>query len=136
MTQNKWHKDGDKPTNGEIFIFGSNTCGIHGAGAALEAHKNYGAIYRLGIGLHGQSYAVATLDSAFEKVPLALIKIQVDVLFDEILIKDCDEKQWFITRIGCGLAGFKDEEIAPMFFYFTRIKQVSLPEVWKPFLEQ
>lgn len=127
----QWHVDGTAADTKEIFVFGSNTAGYHIGGAAKEAAENYGAIDGISIGYSGNSYAIATLDSAFKQVPIGLIKMQVINLFDNA--KD-NGARFFITRIGCGIAGFKDSEIAPLFKEFIWLLNVSLPQTWKEFL--
>lgn len=98
-----------------IFVFGSNTQGIHGAGAALAAKNLHGAIQGIPMGLQGNSYAIITkhLPGGERSVALGFIKLQVatfisyTALFPNVIFS--------VTRIGCGHAGFKEEEIAPMF---------------------
>ena len=92
----------------EIFVFGSNLAGHHAGGAARIAHRKFGAISGQGVGLQGQSYAIPTMQGGVET-----IKPYVD---DFILFtKEHKELIFLVTRIGCGIAGFKDEEIAPLF---------------------
>lgn len=96
-----------------IFVFGSNLSGIHGAGAALFAKQNHGAIYGVGVGRQGNSYAIPTKDWQIQTLPLSAIKPYV-----EEFIKYATENptlEFQVTRIGCGLAGYKNEDIAPMF---------------------
>lgn len=129
----KWHKDGEAPTAAnQIFVFGSNLAGRHGAGAAKYALDNCGARYGVALGLFGNSYAIATLDESFQKVSLNLISQQVNLLLRSINDHYADSGL-FITRIGCGLAGFNDEEIAPIFSHFTQHYFVSLPDTWKKY---
>ena len=73
-------KDGSKPKGEEVFVFGSNLAGIHGAGAALEAYKNYGARLYYGIGWYGNSFAIPTKDINIRTLPLSEIKKYVDFL--------------------------------------------------------
>lgn len=96
-----------------VFVFGSNLMGKHGAGAAKYAVAKLGAIYRREVGRQGCSYAIPTLDRILTKLPLEEIKKHVDE-FIQYAIEHNDE-DFFLTRIGTGLAGFRDEEIAPMF---------------------
>jgi hypothetical protein len=96
-----------------IFVFGSNLAGRHGKGAALHARRNCGAIYGQGTGRQGQSYAIPTKDKQIRTLPLYLIAAYVgDFLF---YANSHPELQFVVTRIGCGLAGYRDEQIAPMF---------------------
>lgn len=97
----------------EIFVFGSNLAGRHGKGAALFARQNHGAIYGQGIGLQGSSYAIPTKDSNIRTLPLDDIERHVYIFLE--FAKSHPEMIFNITRIGCGLAGYKDYQIAPMF---------------------
>lgn len=107
---------GDKmfvPGPKRVFVFGSNKAGIHGAGAALTAHKMYGAVLGQGEGMQGSSYAIPTKDEALETLPLFEISDCVS-RFLEFARKNYD-LSFFVTRIGCGLAGYDDRDIGPMF---------------------
>ena len=108
----------------EVFVFGSNRAGRHGAGAAKIAMK-WGAKYGSPYGRHGQTYAIATLDERFRKVPLADIAGEVAQF---IAHADHNPQDVFIvTEIGCGLAGFSIAEIAPL-FNWPSILSVRLPQ--------
>lgn len=96
-----------------IFVFGSNLAGRHGKGAAQEAHRKHGAIYGNGHGRQGNSYAIPTKDEKLKTLPLDKIKEYVDIFLDYALVHP--ELLFKVTAIGCGLAGYKPEEIAPMF---------------------
>lgn len=97
----------------DVFVFGSNEGGFHGAGSALEAMKNHGAIYGKGWGLHGDSFAIPTKDHAFRVLPINQI---ADYVFRFVRFAKANPGMRFnIVAIGCGLAGFKPEQIAPMF---------------------
>ena len=96
-----------------IFVFGSNLAGIHGAGAALQAVKEYGAIYGHGIGRQGSSYGIPTKGHGIQTLPLG--NIGEHVLDFLSYAREHGDEEFFVTRIGCGLAGYKDEDIAPMF---------------------
>lgn len=103
-----------------IFVFGSNTEGRHGKGAALEARLYHGAIYGQASGLQGDSYAIITKDlkKGRRSIPLVLIETQVKALL--ALAKSVHDKIgnstiFRVTPIGCGLAGYTPKEIAPMF---------------------
>lgn len=99
--------------NKRIFVFGSNLAGRHGKGAALDAMKNYGAKYGVGEGLTGLSYAIPTKDENIRTRSLESIKISVDKFIE--FAKNNQDLRFFVTRIGCGLAGYSDEQIGPMF---------------------
>lgn len=103
---------GDNPV---IFVFGSNLGGYHGLGAAQAALLWHGAIYGQGIGREGNSYAIPTKDRSLAVLPLTEVAQHVSTFLDYARQHPADEFQ--VTRIGCGYAGFKDEEIAPLFAY-------------------
>lgn len=96
-----------------IFVFGSNEAGIHGAGAARHALEEWGAIRGKGHGPYGTSYALPTKDHQIRSLPLPAIQNYATVF--KAYAKAAPELLFKVTRVGCGLAGFKDSEIAPMF---------------------
>lgn len=104
----------------EVFVFGSNLQGSHG-GAQLVARKLFGAIMGQGVGLQGQSYAIPTMQGGVET-----IKPYVDEFTE--FAKNHPELTFYVTRIGCGIAGFKDEQIAPLFNAAYDLTNVVLPE--------
>jgi hypothetical protein len=110
----------------EIFVFGSNLAGVHGAGAAKLAMK-FGAVYGRGIGFSGQTYALPTKDAKIMTLPLHEINKYVNDFL--ITCYQHPEKKFLLTRVGCGLAGYFDEEIAPMFVGYP--ENVIIPENWK-----
>lgn len=124
-----YHIDGTTPQNKEIFVFGSNLAGVHGAGAAREALK-YGAVMGRGIGPEGQSYAIPTKDMQIESLDLKTIEEYVLDFIECASINS--HKKFFVTRIGCGLAGYRDEQIAPMFRGAPL--NCNFPETWRQFL--
>jgi hypothetical protein len=128
----KYHKDGTLPENGEIFVFGSNESGIHGAGAAKVAREKFGAIMGYGKGLNGQSYGIATKDAKVEARDFELIKRDIKIFVVYTGISSKTDTHWFVTRIGCGLAGYKDEQIAPL---FKDAVNCSFAEEWRPYFE-
>ncbi len=97
----------------EIFVFGSNLSGIHGAGAARLAFDRFGAVWGVGVGHQGKSYALPTKDKDIETLPLEEIKKYVDQFLD--YAKSHLEFTFLVTKIGTGLAGYYIEDIAPMF---------------------
>ena len=99
--------------NKKVFVFGSNLAGRHGKGAALTAYRSHGAIYGQGMGMQGNSYAIPTKDEEINTLPLNKIKQYVDVFLKFAMLNP--EMKFEVTRIGCGLAGYEDHEIAPMF---------------------
>lgn len=96
-----------------VFVFGSNLAGRHGKGAALWARQHRGAIYGQGIGMQGNSYAIPTKTASLRSLPLNLIKWHVDEF--RCFARMNAERTFEVTPIGCGLAGYKPEDIAPMF---------------------
>lgn len=97
----------------EIFVFGSNEAGRHGAGAAKVALQQHGARLGIGCGHQGSSYAIPTKDYRIQTLPLDKIKEYVDQFIQ--YAKDNPELQFKVTKIGCGLAGLRDIDVAPMF---------------------
>ena len=97
----------------EIFVFGSNLAGRHGAGAALFALQHHGAIYGVGDGLQGSSYAIPTKDFRMRTLPLVEISGYVEGF--KAFARMSADMVFNVTRIGCGLAGYTDSDIAPMF---------------------
>ncbi len=117
----------------EIFVFGSNLSGIHGAGAAKTALK-WGAIIGQPIGIQGKTYAIPTKDKFIKKtLSIAEIKIFVDEFIE--YAKNNDNLTFFVTEIGCGLAGLKHEVVAPLFIYAVELENVYLPEKFWNILE-
>lgn len=107
----------------EIFVFGSNLEGRHVGGAARIAYDKFGAIWGQGIGLQGKSYAIPTMHG-----PISTIKPYVDefIEFAKMYSSYC----FLLTRIGCGIAGFRDEEVAPLFIEALNVQNIYLPKVW------
>lgn len=115
----------------EIFVFGSNLSGIHGAGAAKIAVDNFGAVYGKGIGMYGNSYAIPTKDENVMTLPLSKIEVYVN---DFIKFAEQNPKYNFIvTKIGCGLAGFLVRNIAPLFKDALDMKNIILPKEFVDF---
>ena len=108
----------------EVFVFGSNLAGMHGGGAARVAWKNFGAVMGCGVGLRGQSYAIPTMQGGVETIRpyvadfIAFARAHPELFF-------------YVTRIGCGIAGFRDKEIAPLFHEAVGLPNVCLPESFK-----
>ena len=105
----------------EVFVFGSNLAGMHGGGAAYAAFKKFGAIWGRGVGLQGQSYAIPTMQGGVET-----IKPYVDEFID--FARSRPDLFFYVTRIGCGIAGFADAEIAPLFAAARTVPNICLPE--------
>lgn len=110
-----------------IFVFGSNLAGRHGKGAAKFALEHCGAIYGCGEGMQGQSYAIPTKDHHLRTLPLNQIQYHVNLFIEWARLQP--ELQFQVTRIGCGLAGYTDKDIAPMFK--DAPQNCHLPEGWR-----
>ncbi len=104
----------------EIFVFGSNLAGMHGGGAARQAVRHFGAIMGQGEGLQGQSYAIPTMQGGVET-----IKPYTDAFL--VFAQQHPELHFLVTRIGCGIAGFRVSQIAPLFAGALKMTNVSLP---------
>ncbi len=104
----------------EIFVFGSNLGGFHGGGAARLAHRLFGAVWGQGVGLQCQSYAIPTMQGGVET-----IRPYVDDFIE--FAKNHQAYKFLVTRIGCGIAGFRDEEIAPLFAEAIDVENIILP---------
>ena len=105
----------------DIFVFGSNLQGFHSGGAARTAYRRFGAVWGQGVGPQGQSYAIPTMFDSVEK-----IKPYVDQFID--LAREWDQNTFYVTRIGCGIAGFTDRQIAPLFKDALKLYNVRLPK--------
>jgi hypothetical protein len=101
------------PLSNRIFVFGSNLAGRHGKGAALAAQHWHGAIYGQGEGLQGRSYAIPTKDARLRTLPLEWVHYYVLRFLD--FAQAHPELVFRVTPIGCGLAGYRPEQIAPFF---------------------
>ena len=107
----------------EIFVFGSNLKGMHGGGAAYIAYRKFGAVMGQGVGLQGQSYAIPTMQGGVET-----IKPYVDEFI--AFAKEHQNLTFLVTRIGCGIAGFTDDEISPLFEKAHDVENIVLPPNW------
>ena len=112
----------------EVFVFGSNLAGMHGGGAAYVAWRQFGAVMGCGVGLRGQSYAIPTMQGGVET-----IKPHVDEFIS--FSGQHPELFFYVTRIGCGIAGFRDKEIAPLFSEALHRNNICLPETFVKVLE-
>ncbi|TWV12671.1 hypothetical protein FQ707_08745 [Bacteroidaceae bacterium HV4-6-C5C] len=108
-------------SSNEIFVFGSNLAGSHGGGAALLAWKKWGAIWGQAAGLQGQTYGIPTMHGG----PQA-IQPYVETFID--FAKKHQELTFLVTEIGCGIAGFTPQEIAPLFKNAINISNIYLPK--------
>ena len=111
----------------EVFVFGSNLAGMHGGGAARMAYEHFGAEWGVGVGPTGQCYAIPTMQGGIDT-----IRPYVDEFI--VYAKQHSDKRFLVTRIGCGIAGFTDEEIAPLFREALAIPNIALPQLWHSIL--
>ena len=107
---------------GEVFVFGSNIQGAHGGGAAWFAHKHFGAEWGVGEGLTGHTYALPTMEGK-------------DAMKDAVnrfiaCARQHPELTFLVTAVGCGIAGYTPEEVAPLFKEATSLENVYLPQVF------
>jgi hypothetical protein len=115
----------------EVFVFGSNLAGIHGAGAARIAARKFGATYGEGVGMRGQSYAIPTKDHEIQTMPILRIAPYVEQFLEFAASRS--HLTFLVTQVGCGLAGYTPSDIAPLFTSLTIPENVTLPEVfWNP----
>ena len=112
----------------EIFVYGSNTQGRHGKGAALIAKNKFGAIYGQARGLQGQSYAIVTKELRKNYLPVTLEEIKEGIDNFLIFVNNNKELTFYVVELGCNLAYFTVEEIAPLFKDFSKLSNVYLPE--------
>lgn len=105
----------------EVFVFGSNLRGIHAGGAARLAHEQWGAVWGQGVGLQGQTYAIPTMHGGVEAIRPY---VEEFIRFAEAH----PEQVFLVTEIGCGIAGFTPDEIAPLFAAAVPVQNVFLPE--------
>lgn len=114
----------------QVFVFGSNTAGAHAAGAAKHAWAKKGAVYGRGYGHFGESFAIPTKDDNIDSLSLDLITCFVAGF---LAYATCKRKlNFMVTRIGCGLAGYTDAQIAPMFIGAP--KNCMFDRAWEPWL--
>lgn len=113
----------------DIFVFGSNLQGRHSGGAARVAYDKFGAVWGQGVGLQGQSYAIPTMQGGVDT-----IKPYVDRFI--ALAREWDQNTFYVTRIGCGIAGFTDEEIAPLFDKAYDLYNIRLPKSFADIIER
>lgn len=113
----------------EVFVFGSNLQGFHGGGAAAAALRHFGAVWGQGVGLQGQSYAIPTMQGGVET-----IRPYVEEFIR--LARERRDLTFYVTRIGCGIAGFTDEEIAPLFADTLGDENIVLPREFVEALRQ
>jgi O-acetyl-ADP-ribose deacetylase (regulator of RNase III) len=113
----------------EVFVFGSNLQGMHAGGAARIAHERFGAVWGQGVGMQGQSYAIPTMQGGVETIE-PYVEEFMDYAFRH------RELTFLVTRIGCGIAGFTAEEIAPLFLKVIDLENVILPKDFVEIMHQ
>lgn len=123
----RFHKDNIIPKGDWVWVFGSNKAGRHGKGAAKVAHVSFQAAYGVGHGATGNAYAISTKDKGLRLLDITDVSANVCEFLH--FAKCHSEKSFFVTRIGCGLAGFDDKQIAPLFM--DAPENCSLPEEWQ-----
>lgn len=111
----------------DIFVFGSNLAGMHGAGSALHAKRFYGAVEGVGEGLTGAAYAIPTKSAKLNVLSLTQIKIHVHTFL--AFARAHTDLRFNVVAIGCGLAGYRPEQIAPMFAGYP--SNVVLPKEFR-----
>lgn len=117
-----------------VFVFGSNYAGRHGAGAAKLASWYFGAVFGegQGFGIQNRSYAIPTKDERIQTLPLEIILGHVEIFTAATHDELHQAKTFFVTKVGCGLAGYTSEDIAPM---FSKTRSCVFPQSWRKFLE-
>lgn len=113
--------------DGEVFVFGSNKEGMHGSGAARIVYEEFGAEWGVGAGMTGQCYAIPTMDRSID-----IIHRHADDF--TAYAREHPELTFLVTRIGCGIAGWRDSEIAPLFEEASALDNVALPEEFRDVL--
>ena len=115
-----------------IFVFGSNLSGRHGAGAALTAYRHWGAVPGVGWGRTGMAYAIPTKDGRLDVLPLSEIQKHVEIFLAYAGANKSSHKDFsltfLVTAVGCGLAGYSDWDVAPLFA--SAPDNCILPEGW------
>lgn len=111
----------------QIFVFGSNMAGQHLGGAARQAHEQFGAEMGIGEGITGQCYAFPTLERDFNKREIRSLEASRDRLYSTC--RSLPEKEFLLTKVGCGIAGYPEEEMKNLFV--DAPKNLILPEEWR-----
>lgn len=127
--ERRWHRDNHDHKQDDVFVFGSNLSGIHGGGAAYYARQVLGAVIGDGVGRTGRCYAIPTKNEDIsETLSLDDIRVFVRGFLAHATMRPMET--FFVTRIGCGLAGLTNEEVAPLFA--DAPMNCVLPELWAP----
>lgn len=109
----------------QIFVFGSNEFGWHGAGAAKMA-VHFGAVIGVGFGMQGNTFAIPTKDWNVKTLPIEVIKFYVDRFL--VFARNLPDLEFLVTAVGCGLAGYSTKDIAPLFKEAITIENIHLPK--------
>ena len=117
----------------EIFVFGSNLAGIHGAGAAKTAYREFGAELHVGEGMTGRCYAIPTKDEKLRARPIEYIGYSILKFINTA--KRRQDLTFLVTPVGCGLAGFTVEQIAPWFAEARCAKNIVLPPEFSEYID-
>ena len=114
--------------NKEVFVFGSNIHGMHGGGAARFAYEHFGAEWGVGEGLTGQCYALPTMEGSesFRQAVARFIQCA----------KENPSLTFLVTSVGCGIAGYSEEQVAPWFADASQLDNVYLPDSFWQVLEK
>jgi len=128
-----FHIDGTRPAPSAMtyWVFGSNLAGVHGKGAAEVAVRLFHAKLGCGAGFAGHSFAIPTKDSQLRPLPLEHIRTYVGLFLERA--REFEHLSFFVTRIGCGYAGYRDDQIAP--FFAGAPANCSFAKEWRPYLE-
>jgi hypothetical protein len=128
----QFHRDNSIPkeTEGYVWVFGSNLAGRHGMGAAKVAHVGFGMPYGKGEGRAEMAYAIPTKDRRLNVLPLEQIALHVGTFLSHAYDHGTDK--FWVTRVGCGLAGYEDCEMAPLFRRAPA--NCNFPQEWREYL--
>lgn len=141
LSKRRFHPDGSLPQSDRaIFVFGSNLAGRHGKGAALVAREHFGATPGAGRGRMGRSYGIPTkrngpVDTTTGRPTLVtrtLDEVRADIQDFVAYAQHNPKEEFFVTRVGCQLAGFEDGQIALLFA--DAPQNCSFPEPWEPYM--
>jgi len=113
----------------DVFVFGSNESGIHGSGAARFANKELDAKWGIGFGNTGDCFAIPTKDWDVKVLPLDVIQFYINRFIAST--KMYPQLRYYVTKVGCGLAGYTPAQIAPLFKDAVDLENIYLPqEFW------
>lgn len=128
----KYHNEKHSEYPGSTFVFGSNELGIHKRGAAKYALDHCGAVLGNGHGKQGTCYALPTKETPWVTLGLGWVAVYVKAFLEHA--KANPQEQFFVTRVGCGLAGYSDKDIAPL-FHGAPLNCI-MPAAWRGFMEE